>query len=150
MPGDRRIRNSHAAYSDYPQGSGRKIRVLLVDDHAIVRQGLMGLLNQEADIAVVAEAGDGRQAIELAHRDHPEVIVMDLSMLVMNGTEAIGRIMAELPGTQIIGLSLFEEADQAEAMIETGAKIYLSKSGPSPNLIAAIRQLGRTSGLSGE
>lgn len=110
----------------------------------------MGLLNQEADIAVVAEAGDGRQAIELAHRDHPEVIVMDLSMPVMNGTEAIGRIMAELPGTQIIGLSLFEEADQAEAMIEAGAKIYLSKSGPSPNLIAAIRQLGRTSGLSGE
>jgi signal transduction histidine kinase/ActR/RegA family two-component response regulator len=119
--------------------AGRKIRVLLVDDHTIVRQGLIGLLMQEADIEVIAEAGDGRQAIELAHSNRPEVVVMDLSMPVMNGIEATRRIKAELPGTQIIGLSMYEEADQAEAMLEPGAKAYLSKGGPSQDLIAAIR-----------
>ncbi len=117
----------------------RKIRVLLVDDHTIVRQGLMGLLKQEADIEVIAEAGDGQEAIELAHRSHPDVVVMDLSMPVMNGIEATRRIMAELPDTKVIGLSMYEETDQSEAMLEAGAKAYLSKGGPLLDLIAAIR-----------
>lgn len=64
---------------------------------------------------------------------------MDLSMPVMNGIEATRKIMAELPGTQVIGLSMYEEADQAEAMLEAGAKAYLSKRGPTQDLIAAIR-----------
>jgi len=117
----------------------RKIRVLLVDDPTIVRQGLMGLLKQEADIEVIAEAGDGQQAIELAHRNRPEVVIMDLSMPVMNGIEATRRITAELPGTQIIGLSMHEETAYIEAMLEAGAKAYLRKGGPSEDLIAAIR-----------
>ncbi len=119
--------------------SGRKIRVLLADDHMMVRQGLVGLLRQEEDIEVVAEAGDGRQAIELANRDHPDVVVMDLSMPVLNGIEATRRIRAELPRTQIIGLSMYEETERAEAMLEAGARIYLNKGGPTQDLVAAIR-----------
>jgi PAS domain S-box-containing protein len=120
-------------------GVGRKIRVLLVDDHTIVRKGLMGLLKQEDDIEVIAEAGNGQEAIELAHRIHPDVVVMDLSMPGVNGVEATMRITAELPGIQVIGLSMYEEAFQADAMLEAGAKAYLSKVGPLPALIAAIR-----------
>jgi two-component system CheB/CheR fusion protein len=119
--------------------SGRKIRVLLADDHMIVRQGLVGLLRMEEDIEVVAEAGDGRQAIELAKRDHPDVVVMDLSMPVVNGIEATRRIRADLPCTQIIGLSMYDETDRAEAMLAAGATIYLNKGGPTQDLVAAIR-----------
>ena len=118
---------------------GRRIRVLLVDDHTIVRKGLMGLLKQEDDIDVVAEAGNGREAIELAHRLHPNVVVMDLSLPGVNGVEATRRITAELPEIQVIGLSMYEEAFQADAMLGAGAKAYLSKVGPLPALIAAIR-----------
>jgi len=75
---------------------------------------------------------------------------MDLSMPVMNGIEATRRIVADLPDTQIIGLSMYEESDQAEAMLAAGAKSYLSKGGPSQDLIAAIRRIGRTSHPLGE
>jgi CheY-like chemotaxis protein len=123
-----------------------KIRMLVVDDHTIVRQGLMGLLKQEVDMEVIAEAGDGQQAIELAHRNHPDVVIMDLSMPVMDGVEATRRITSELPGTKIIGLTMFEEPYKAEAMLEAGAKAFLSKGGPSHDLLAAIRRIGRVSG----
>jgi DNA-binding NarL/FixJ family response regulator len=128
---------------EFAAATGSKIRVLLVDDHTIVRQGLMELLKREADIDVVAEAANGQQAIELACRHRPAVVIMDLSMPVMNGIETTKRIMVELPETQIIGLSTFEETGEIEAMLEAGAKAYLSKSLASQDLIAAIRRIGR-------
>ncbi len=116
------------------------IRVLLVDDHTIVRQGLAGILNAEPDIDVIAEASDGHEAVEQARHCRPDVIIMDVSMPGMNGIEATRIITSESPGTKIIGLSMYCEADQAEAMREAGAVGYLSKGGPSEDLLATIRE----------
>ncbi len=121
--------------------SDARIRVLIADDHAIVRQGLVGILNAESDIVVVAEAENGRQAVEQARRHHPDVIIMDVNMPDMKGTKATKLISSELPAIRIIGLSMFAEADRAEAMREAGAVGYLSKGGSSQALLAAIRRL---------
>jgi len=110
-----------------------------VDDHAIVRQGLKGVLDAEPDLAVIAEAGDGQDTIEQARLHRPDVIVMDVSMPGMNGIDATKAIMAELPDTKVIGLSMHAEADQRETMQQAGAVTYLSKGGPSEDLVAAIR-----------
>lgn len=124
-----------------PEGkrSDDRVRVLLVDDHAIVRQGLAGILDAEPDIAVIAEAGDGQEAVEQARRHRPDVIIMDISMPGMNGIDATKAIIAELPDTKVIGLSMSAEADQGDSMQQAGAAAYLSKGGPSEQLIAAIR-----------
>jgi DNA-binding NarL/FixJ family response regulator len=124
----------------------RKIRVLLADDHMIVRQGLAQLLRAEADIEVVGEAADGRAAVTLAHQLLPDVVIMDVSMPVLGGVEATRLIHAELPQVRVIGLSMFQEAERASAILEAGAVQYLSKSGPSDLLIAAIRGCARRVG----
>ena len=104
-----------------PGAAARKIRVLLVDDHTIVRQGLAGILRQQDDIEIIAEAADGKQAVEEARRLRPDVIVMDISMPKMNGIEAARAIHAELPDIRIIGLSMHEDADGVDAMLNAGA-----------------------------
>jgi CheY-like chemotaxis protein len=118
---------------------GRKISVLLVDDHRIMRQGLSSLLQFEEDIEIVGEAENGRQAVELAHQHAPDVIIMDVNMPVMNGIEATRIVTKELPRTKVIALSMHQERDTAEAMRQAGAVAYLTKGGPSEDLIAAIR-----------
>ena len=122
-----------------PPGPHRPLRVMLVDDHKIVRQGLAGLLRIEEDLEIVGEASDGQMAIDLAREIHPDVIVMDVSMPRVNGIEATRRISAELPGTRIVGLSMHERDDMALAMQEAGAVAYLSKDGPTESLLEAIR-----------
>lgn len=120
-----------------------KIRILLVDDHAMMRKGLSMLLAGQADIEIAGEAEDGRQAVELARRIHPDVILMDINMPVMNGFEATHQICTELPDICVIGLSMHQAEDQSQAMFEAGAVDYLNKSG-SPNvLLAAIRKNSR-------
>ena len=119
--------------------SGR-IGILLVDDHVVMRQGLSALLAAEADLAVIGQASDGQEAVELAGRLHPEVILMDSSMPGMDGVEATRIIHAEQPDIRIIGLSMYDQADRAAAMIEAGAIAYLTKSGSPDLLLAAIRQ----------
>ncbi|MCE5326589.1 MAG: response regulator [Planctomycetaceae bacterium] len=121
------------------EGAAGKIRVLLVDDHPIVRQGLAGILNHESDIVVVAEAGSGEEAIELSRRHQPDVIIMDISMPGMSGVEATAKIVAQRPQSKIIGLSMYAEADRGEEIRRYGAVAYVSKGGPSEDLIAAIR-----------
>ena len=121
--------------------SAGKTRVLLVDDHPIVREGLAGILNAEPDIEVIGEACDGEQAIEQALRHQPDVIIMDVSMSKTNGIDATKAIIAQLPKTKIIGLSMYREADRAEAMRQAGAVGYVSKGGPSEELLAVIRNL---------
>ena len=116
-----------------------RIRVLLADDHAMVRQGLAGILGRQEDIEVVAEACNGQQAVEMARETHPDVVVMDASMPVLNGLEATRAIVSLFPGTRVVGLSMFDEADGGEAMREAGAVAYLSKGGPSEDLLAAVR-----------
>ncbi|MGA2613520.1 MAG: response regulator [Spirochaetia bacterium] len=117
------------------------IRVLLVDDHLVVRQGLAMVLGGESDIEIVGEASDGRSAVELARRLLPDVVTMDVGLPGMSGIEATRTIHAELPEIAIIGLSMFD--DQGEAMRKAGAVGYLPKTGASSNLLAAIRSACR-------
>lgn len=117
----------------------RAIRVLLVDDHKVIRQALIGVLKGENDLEVVGEASNGSEAIEQARALNPDVILMDVSMPVMSGIEATRLIHREWPHVKIIGLSMFEEAERADAMREAGAVDYLTKSGPLEAVLGAIR-----------
>jgi CheY-like chemotaxis protein/anti-sigma regulatory factor (Ser/Thr protein kinase) len=125
-----------------PGANEVKIRVLLVDDHVTVRQGLAHLLESETDIMVIGEASDGRSSLELVQTLRPHVVIMDVKMPGMNGIEATRLIKSEFPETEIIGLSMFEDDEHADAMRNAGASVYLSKIGPSEKLFAAIRACG--------
>jgi len=116
-----------------------KIRVMLVDDHAVMRQGLSTLLGVHHDVEIVAEAADGEEAVALAAESAPDVILMDISMPKMNGFEATRIIHSRLPHIRIIGLSMFAAKDQAAAMIKAGAAAYCCKSDDMAVLLAAIR-----------
>ena len=125
-----------------PTREDGRIRVLLADDHEILREGLAELLRTEPDIEVVGEAADGQIAIELARRTAPDVIVMDVTMPRLNGVEATRRITAEMPHVRVIGLSMHSREDMSRAMREAGAAAYLTKGGPSDLLLTAIRACG--------
>lgn len=125
--------------NNQPDGSGNIIRVLLADDHKMLRDGLAGLLREQPDIRIVSEASDGRMAIKLAHETDPHVVIMDVTMPLMNGVEATRRLARELPHIKVIGLSMHEKEDMAKAMREAGAVNYITKGAPSEILTAAIR-----------
>lgn len=116
-----------------------KIRVLVVEDHPIVREGLVGLLQGEFDVEVVGQAGDGVEAVELARQLHPDVVITDISMPRMNGIEATRRIVADLPHCRVVGLSMHDDAGIAQAIRDAGATAYVTKGGPSEALLAAVR-----------
>ncbi len=116
-----------------------RYRVLLADDHAVMRDGLSRLLGQESDVEIVGQASDGKMAIELARKLKPDVILMDLSMPKISGIDATRIIHEEAPQIKIIGLSMFDEVERAQTMFEAGAVAYLSKSAPSQNIILTIR-----------
>lgn len=115
------------------------IRVLLVDDHRVVRDGLYALLSSLEDVVVIGQASDGREAVEMARSLRPDLVLMDFAMPRLNGVEATRQIRAEMPDTQVIGLSMYQEPDRAAAMKAAGARAYLSKSDPSDVLIRTIR-----------
>jgi DNA-binding NarL/FixJ family response regulator len=119
-----------------------RVRVLLVDDHALVRAGLSTVLGGHAEIEVVGEASDGLQAIEAAESLKPDVILMDVSMPRLNGIEATRRIKADLGDISVVGLSMHDQRDMAAAMLAAGASAYLSKTEPGEKLIAAILRAG--------
>ena len=104
-----------------------------------MREGLVGLMRFEPDIEVVGQASDGPQAIELAERLQPDVIVMDVSLGEMSGAEATKAILARNPQIKVIGLSMYIDPEVATAMRDAGAAAYLNKGGPSEDLILAIR-----------
>jgi CheY-like chemotaxis protein len=116
------------------------IRILIADDHAVIRQGLSTSLGQEPDIAIVGEAADGKMALDKARTLHPDVILMDLGMPKMNGIEATRIIHTEMPSVRVVGLSMFEEKERVSAMFEAGAVAYLSKSCSVDTLTSAIRR----------
>ncbi|MFZ7112011.1 MAG: response regulator [Desulfatiglandales bacterium] len=124
---------------DTDTGDMGKIRVMLVDDHIVMREALSRMLDSHSDLKVVGEATDGREAVELARRILPDVILMDISMPNMNGLEATRIIHSEFPHIRIIGLSMFEGDDQAQSMIDAGASAYRSKSDKTDHLLSAIR-----------
>ncbi len=124
----------------------RTIRVMLVDDHLVVRDGLAALLRQERDLLVVAEAGDGRQAIERARQEQPDIILMDIMMPEMDGIVATRIIKSLLPNIKIVGLSLFEERQMRDSMMDAGASAYISKSEGAQTLVETIRRCISDSG----
>jgi PAS domain S-box-containing protein len=114
-------------------------RVLVVDDHKIMREGLVGLMQFEPDIEIVGQAADAQQAIEMAERLQPDVIIMDHNLGETSGVDATKRILARTPNIKVIGLSMYTDINLARAMLDAGAIAYLTKGGPSEDLIAAIR-----------
>lgn len=117
------------------------IRVLVADDHEVMRKGLVGMLQQQEGIAVVGEAGDGEQALREARRLRPHVVIMDVSMPGMNGVESTRLIRTEMPEMRVIGLSMHSKDVMSERMQAAGAERYLSKDAPIEDLLAAIRNV---------
>ncbi|MDY6877481.1 MAG: response regulator transcription factor [Chloroflexota bacterium] len=115
------------------------IRVLIADDHPVVRQGLRGFLETYADIKVVAEAKDGAQAVALAREHVPDVILMDLLMPEMDGVEAIGQIVAFSPASRIIVLTSYTEDEYLFPAMRAGALGYLLKDVEPEDLVSAVR-----------
>ena len=115
------------------------IRVLLVDDHAMVRRGMRDFLSLHDDIEVVGEAADGAAGVEQAKVLRPDIVVMDLMMPNLDGIEATGRIKAVLPDVEVIALTSFIEESRVVAAIEAGASGFLLKDAEADELAAAIR-----------
>jgi two-component system, NarL family, response regulator LiaR len=120
-----------------------KIRVLIVDDHAVVRQGLRTFLELHPEIAVVGEAADGLSAVQMADQLKPDVILMDLVMPGLDGISATRQIRAQQPATQIIVLTSFTEDDKVFPAIQAGASSYLLKDVAPDSLVEAIRAVYR-------
>lgn len=118
----------------------QKIKVLLVDDHNVVRQGLKALLAVEQDIEVVAEADTGRQAVNLAKKLMPDVVVMDIAMPLLNGLEATRQIIAQVPNAKVLVLSTYSDDDYVQQLTEAGAAGYLVKQTAAQDLLKAIRE----------
>jgi len=118
-----------------------KIRLLLVDDHTLVRQGIRSLLETQDDIEVVAEASGGYGAIAKAREFRPDVILMDLAMPDLNGIEATRRIRAELPETQVVALTMHGTDDYLFQVLEAGASGYLLKEADADDLATAVRSV---------
>ena len=115
------------------------IRVLLSDDHRIVREGLRTLLEKEPDLEVVGEAEDGHSTVELARKLRPQVVVMDITMPGLNGIEATRRITEEVPAVKVLALSMHVDARFVERILKVGATGYLPKDCASKELTRAIR-----------
>ncbi|MDQ1508107.1 MAG: hypothetical protein QOD57_5834 [Actinomycetota bacterium] len=127
--------------------TGSAVRLLVVDDHPVVRQGLRTFLGTRSDFEVVGEAGDGETAVAEAARLRPDVILMDLVMPGVDGLEAIGRIRAADPHARILVLTSFASADQVLPALRAGAAGYLLKDAAPGDVEAAIRAVHRGEGL---
>jgi two-component system, NarL family, response regulator NreC len=121
----------------------KKIRVLLADDHKMVRQGFRLILLSQDDMEVVGEAGNGREAIELAKALSPDVIIMDVTMPELNGIEATRRIRDVSPYIRVLALSVHRESVYVREIIRAGAEGYLLKESADEELLAAVRALAR-------
>jgi two-component system, NarL family, response regulator NreC len=115
------------------------IRILLADDHAVVRDGVRALLEKQADMAVVAEAADGREAAELAEEYSPDVVVMDIGMPSLNGIDATRRILSAHPQVGVVILSMHQDESYVLRSLKAGAKGYLLKDSLRSEVLEAIR-----------
>ena len=120
-----------------------KIRVVLADDHRMMREGLRALLEREDDIEVVGEAADGREAVRLATQLCPDVVVMDVSMPLLNGIEATRQIRRDCPGARVLTLTVHETKDYVAQLLAAGASGYIIKRAGGDELVSAIRAVQR-------
>ncbi|MCU1301596.1 MAG: two component transcriptional regulator, LuxR family [Candidatus Sulfotelmatobacter sp.] len=118
-----------------------KITVLLVDDHSLVRRGFRRMLEDESDMVVVGEAGDGEEAIKLAREFKPQVVVMDCALPKVNGLDATRQILADLPGTKILMLSMHSENTWVRQAVDAGASGYILKNAMNLELGPAVRRV---------
>jgi DNA-binding NarL/FixJ family response regulator len=121
----------------------KPIRILLADDHPVVRDGLRALLEREADMSIVAEAADGRETVRLAEEHSPDVVIMDLAMPIMNGIEATRRIVAKSPHTAVVILSMHQDESYVLGSLNAGAKGYLLKDSMRSEVIEAVRAVSQ-------
>lgn len=119
--------------------SSNSIRLLIADDHTIVRQGLVALLEQEADLSVIAQAGNGHEAVKLFRHHLPDVVLMDLRMPQMNGVAAISTICAECSNAHVVVLTTYDGDEDIYRGLRAGAKGYVLKDAEPDQLFAAIR-----------
>jgi DNA-binding NarL/FixJ family response regulator len=121
----------------------KKIKVLVVDDHTIVRDGICALLGLAADIEVVGEASNGKEAIEMVKKLVPDVVLMDIAMPIMGGLEATHRIHKESPNVKVLALTQYDDREYVFPIIEAGAYGFISKSAASSELTTGIRSVYR-------
>ncbi len=121
----------------------KKTRILLADDHAVVRKGFRMILDAEEDLEVVGEAANGREAVETAQSLQPDIVVMDVTMPELNGIEATRRITELLPRTRILALSMHKDAVYVREILRAGAKGYLLKDSGEGDLLKAVRVIAK-------
>ena len=124
----------------------KKLRILLADDHAVVRQGFSRILASHSDMEVIGEAGNGREAIELAEELKPDVVVMDVSMPELNGIEATRRLMKASPRIRVLALSMHKDSVYVREILRAGAQGYLLKDASDDDLLTAVRAIGQGQG----
>jgi CheY-like chemotaxis protein len=121
-------------------GGGRAIRILLVDDHAVVRDGLIRAVGNTRGLEVVGQAANGLEALDEARRLRPHVVLMDVGMPVMDGVEATRALRTELPDVKVIGLSMFDDETHGAEMRSAGAVAFVHKTAPTSAIVQAIRE----------
>ena len=124
----------------------KRIRILLADDHAVVRQGFRMILSTHADLEIVGEAGNGREAVELAAALRPDVVVMDVTMPELNGIEATRRLTADNPHIRVVALSMHKDSVYVREILRAGARGYLLKDSVADDLVAAVRAVASGEG----
>ncbi|MBZ5576570.1 MAG: response regulator transcription factor [Acidobacteriia bacterium] len=124
----------------------KRIRILLADDHPVVRQGFKMILDAQPDMEIVGEAGNGREAVELAESLKPDVVVMDVAMPELNGIEATRRVAASVPHARVVALSMHKDSVYVREVLRAGARGYLLKDSGANDLVAAVRAVAQGEG----
>ena len=124
----------------------KRIRILLADDHAVVRQGFKMILSAQPDMEIVGEAGNGREAVTLAEQFKPDVVVMDVAMPELNGIEATRRLALSAPHTRVVALSMHKDSVYVREILRAGARGYLLKDSVAADLVHAVRAVASGEG----
>jgi DNA-binding NarL/FixJ family response regulator len=124
----------------------KQIRILLADDHAVVRRGFQMILAEQPDMEVVGEAGNGREALELAAKLKPDVVVMDVAMPELNGIEATRRMADHAPHARVLALSMHKDSVYVREILRAGARGYLLKDSAPADLVSAVRAIAAGEG----